>query len=88
MNKYQKQRSKEIKQLLMFNNFGLKTYSQARHHWNWLRKWTIFSPCIRCCNDCCKRNEERPIAYCPNLFTIDIKLNRALRLLPQGIITK
>ena len=88
MNRYQKQRSKEIKQLVKFNDFGLKTYSQARRYWNWWHRYISFSPCDYCCNACHKYDTKQPIAYCPILFTVDMKLNRALRLLPQGITTK
>lgn len=85
MNKYQKQRSKEIKQLLKCDNLGLTTYSAARRYWNRLYIPTWLSPCDYCCNDCCKHKTKSPISYCPDLITIDDKLNRALRLLPQGV---
>lgn len=92
MNRYQKQRSKEIKKLLKCDCLDLTTYSKARRHWNRLCRMTYLSPCDYCCNNyddvCYECKTKTVIAYCPNLLTVDVKLIRALKLLPQGITTK
>lgn len=85
MNRYQKQRSKEIKQLLRDNKFDFIIYSQAKRYWNWLHRYVPFSPCNMCCNEECKRDMKQPIVYCPSVLTPDVKLARALMLLPQGM---
>ena len=87
MNKYQRQRSKEIKQMIRSDEFFSLTYPQARRYWNWLYRYIYiaFSPCDSCCSKCCRHKTKPPIVYCPNLVTVDMSLNRALKLLPQGI---
>ena len=85
MNRYQKQRSKEIKQMLRDDEFGFMSYSQAKRYWNWLHRYLPFSPCDRCCNDKCEREAKSPIVYCPSILTPNMKLVRALMSLPQGM---
>lgn len=83
MNRFQKQQSKEIKQLMKSNGDRFITYRQARHYWNSKHRYlTAFSPCDACVNDECDHKVKPPIVYCPTQVTVDMKLVRALRLLP------
>ena len=67
MNKYQRQRSKEIKALMVKDKFGRITYAQARRKWNFLRLLRQLGQRERPCFDCdasCDR-PHKIIAYCP-----------------------
>lgn len=64
MNKYQRQRSKEIKEIMAKDKFGRTTYAQARRVWNFLRRVRWGSPCEDCDRMFCGR-EFKPIVFCP-----------------------
>lgn len=63
MNRYQKQRSKEIKQIMKRDKFGRMKYTQARRVWNWTRRFSWCRPCEDCCTMC--NGPYKVIAYCP-----------------------
>ena len=63
MNKYQRQRSKEIKAMMAQDRFGRATYRQARRAWNFLRRIRWCSPCEDCDNSRCN-GPYKVIAYC------------------------
>lgn len=63
MNKFQKQKSREIKALMKIDKFGRVTYRQARRAWSFNVRYNFFYPC----EDCGRVHCEKPftvIAYC------------------------
>jgi hypothetical protein len=65
MNRYQRQKSKEIKQMVKRDKFGRVTYKQARRVWSFHRRYNLFYPC----EDCDNMNCNKPftvIVFCPN----------------------
>lgn len=85
MNKFQRQRSKEIKRWMKNEEDRFTTYRQAKRYWNWWYHYHLFSPCESCFNDICEHKVKIPIVYCPHQVTCDMLLVRALRLLPQAM---
>ena len=69
MNKYNKRRSKEIKQLMKADRSGKTTYKQARRAWSWAKRFMWCSPCEDCdapfCNNFSLRGNN-PLVYCPD----------------------
>lgn len=66
MNKYQKRKSREIKQIMKekpFVNGKPTTYKMAKKGWNWMKKFNIFHPCEDCDTYWCK-TVGKPIVYC------------------------
>lgn len=68
MNKYNKKRSREIKQLMKADRSGSPTYKQARRAWSWARRFAWCSPCEDCDRPFCKRFKQGslPMVYCPD----------------------
>ena len=64
MNKYQRQRSKEIKQIMSRDIFGRITYNMAKREWKHIKRLALTdpSPCNQCIDEMCTR--PRAIAYC------------------------
>ena len=60
MNKFQKKRHKEVKEMSEVKNIN---YSLARKVWNYSRKINYFTPCENCCGDCNGRKPNK-LAYC------------------------
>lgn len=61
MNRYQRQRSKEIKQIMKRDKFGRMKYSEARRIWRIYKVFAWCSPCEDCWTGCKKNNV---IAFC------------------------
>lgn len=61
MNKYQKRKSREIKQIA--NILPRTTYKQAKREWHDMREWRYFHPCENCCTIGC-RKIGKPIVFC------------------------
>lgn len=58
MNRYQRQKSKEIKQIMKRDKFGTMTYNEAKRLWKMCRYWVWCKPCKDCnryiCNELVK----------------------------------
>lgn len=56
MNRYQRQKSNEIKKIMKRDKFGRMTYKEANKMWNWCRRFRWCKPCEDCAIQLC--NEE------------------------------
>lgn len=66
MNKYNRKRSKEIKQIMKTDKCGRMTYSQARRIWNQTRRFMWCMPCEDCDAFVCNQfSTNPPLVYCP-----------------------
>jgi hypothetical protein len=63
MNRYQRQRSKEIKDLIRHNKWGDMTYPAARRIWNFAHRVRWCTPCEDCTTNC--NGPYNKIAFCP-----------------------
>ena len=62
MNKYQKQKSREIKDLMKQDPLRELTYKQARKGWGWMKRLNWCSPCEDCTAYC--KGPYNKIAFC------------------------
>lgn len=67
MNKFQKRKHKEIKQIMAGDRLGRITYQQARRAWNFKKRFQWCRPCEDCDTSimCCP-GVGKPIAFCPD----------------------
>ena len=70
MNKYQKRKSREIKQIMKLNPFGQTTYKMAKWHWRMAKRFDFFHPCEDCDTLHCDK-VGKPIAYCADMKSME-----------------